>query len=84
MGHSIVNDYSIDGMQVRREGNNDEKRQRRNAYCAHRALTRTLNRGNLGRSVMLFYKKKRDDIEEAFPEVFTDKGQADFELEYGA
>ena len=83
VGHAVVNDYSIDGMQVRREGNDEEKRRRRNAYCAHRALTRTLNRGNLGRSVTLFYQKKRDDIEAAFPKVFTDKGREEFDLDYG-
>ena len=31
----------------------------------------------------LFYKNKRGEIEVAFPLVFTDKGQAEFDLEYG-
>ena len=42
-----------------------------------------MNRRNLGRSVMLFKKKKREDIEAAFPTVFTDKEQTEFDLKYG-
>ena len=83
VGHSVVNNYSVEGIQVRRDGTSEDQRQRRNAYCDHRAMTRTLNRGNLGRSVTLFYAKKRDAIEAEFPQVFTTKGQAEFDLEYG-
>ena len=75
VGHSVVSDYSIAGMQVRRDGSSEDKSQRCNTYYAHRALTRTLDKGNLGRSVTLFYKNKRVEIEAAFPDVFKVKGK---------
>lgn len=54
VGHFVVNDYSMAGMQVRRDGSSEKMRQRRNASCVHRALTRTLKKRILGRSVSLF------------------------------
>lgn len=70
-------------MQLRRDGSDDDNRQRRNAYCAHRALKRTINRVNLGRDVSLFYTKKVQEVVEAFPAVFTPKGQEELDLYYG-
>lgn len=52
-GNSVVSDYSILRIKIRRDGGSEEKRQRRSAYYAHRALEHTLRRGNLGRSVTL-------------------------------
>jgi len=83
VGHTVVNNYSIEGLQVRRDGRDEEQRKRRNAYCARRALKRTLDKGNLGRTVTLFYEKKMADIQAAFPDVFTIKGQSEFDLEFG-
>lgn len=82
VGHSVVSDNSILGMQVRRDGSNDETRQRRNSYCAHRALTRTVKRGNLAKSVTLFCKKEIKEVEAAFQAVFTPKDQAEFDQFY--
>ena len=73
--------YSPLSMQVRREID-EEKRARRNAYCAARALRRALN-GNVGRSVAVFYENLLAEVKEKFPAVFTDKGRAEFNHEYG-
>lgn len=83
MGHSAANYYNIAGMKVRRDGSSEEKGQRRKTYCAHRALTSTLKKERWGRSVTFFYEKKRADIETVFLHVFTEKGLAEFDLEYG-
>ena len=68
-------------MQVRR-GLDEEKRAKRSAYCAARALARTL-KGNLGRRVSAYYEKFLDEVKAKFPAVFTAKGQSEFNLEYG-
>ena len=81
IGYTVIAGYSILAMQVRREID-EERRARRNAYCAAKALERAL-RGNLGRSVSAFYETKLAEIKAKFPAVFTDKGQAEFNLEYG-
>ena len=81
IGYTVIAGYSILSMQVRREIY-EERRARRNAYCSARALERTL-KGNLGRSVSAFYETKLAEIKGKFPAVFTDKGQAEFNLEYG-
>lgn len=47
VSHSLVSAYSIAGMQFLRDGSSEEHRQRRNANCPHRALTRSLRHGNL-------------------------------------
>lgn len=80
VSHSVVNDYDINGMQVRINGSSEKQRKLRNAYCAHRVLTRALNRRKLCRIVNLFYKHKHAEIEAAFPGVFTVKGQAGLDL----
>lgn len=74
VGHSVGSDYSIAGMQVRRGESYEKQFQRRNAYCGHHALTQTLSRGNLGRRVTLLYKKKRTEVEDAFPLCLLQKG----------
>lgn len=81
-GHSVVNDYSIVGMQVRQERSSKEQLQRRNEKCAHRALTRTLSRGNLGGGMNLFYEKRQEKVKDTFAHVFTAKRRAEFDLEY--
>lgn len=47
------------------------------------ALTQKLSRGKLERSVTLFYKIKRAEVEPAFSKFFTAKSQTEFDLEYG-
>ena len=81
IGYTVISGYSILSMQVRREMD-EERRARRNAYCAAKALERTI-KGNLGRSVSAYYETKLAEIKGKFPAVFTDKGQAQFNLEYG-
>ena len=81
IGYSVIAGYSILSMQVRREID-EGRRNRRNAYCAARALERTL-KVNVGSSVSAFYETKLAEIKAKFPAVFTDKGQAEFNLEYG-
>ena len=81
IGYIVTAGYSILSMQVRREIE-EERRARRNAYCAAKVLERTL-KGKLGRSVSAFYENKLAEIKGKFPAVFTDKGQAEFNLEYG-
>ena len=66
-------------MQVRREID-EERRARRNAYCAAKALERTL-KGYLWRSVSAYYETKLVEIKGKFPAVFTDKWQAEFNLD---
>lgn len=63
VGHSA-------GMEVHRYGSSEEHRQLRSVYCAHRALTPTLSRGNLGQSVILLFKKKRAEVEGSLPVSF--------------
>ena len=81
IGYIVMSGYSPLSMQVRREID-EEKRARRNAYCAARALQRALN-GNVGRSVAAFYENLIAEVKAKFPAVFTDKGQAEFNHEYG-
>ena len=81
IGYIVISGYSPLSMQLRREID-VEKRARRNAYCAARALQRALN-GNLGRSVAAYYEKLMTEVKGKFPAVFTDKGQAEFNHEYG-
>ena len=81
IGYTVIAGYSILSMKVRREIE-EERRARRNAYCAAKALERAL-RGKLGCSVSAFYETKLAEIRGKFPAVFTDKGRADFNLEYG-
>ena len=38
--------------------------------------------GNVGRSVAAFYENLLAEVKGKFPAVFTDKGQAEFNLEY--
>ena len=49
IGYTVIAEYSPLSMQVRREID-EERRDRRNAYCAAKALERTL-KSNLGRGV---------------------------------
>lgn len=81
LGYRIISGYSPLFMQVRLEPE-EEKRARRNAYCAARAIERPL-KGNLGRSVLAHYKKPLAEVKGKFPIVFTDKGLAEFNLECG-
>lgn len=83
MVHSVVNEYCTAGIKVRRDESSEEHRQSRDEYCAHLPMTRTLSRENLGRSVTLIFKKKREEVETAFPQVFTKKIHAEFDLKYG-
>lgn len=83
VGHSVVDEYDTAVIQVRRDESSEKQRQRRNANCAHRTLRRTLRKVNMGRSVTLFYKKKRAEVKTAFTHVFTANGHAEFDLEYG-
>ena len=53
IGYTVIAGYSILSMYVRREID-EERRARLNAYCAAKALERTL-KGNLGRSVSAYY-----------------------------
>lgn len=80
VGQSVVNEYSIAGMQARLNGSSEKQHQMRNAYCAHHELPRTLRPGNPGRSVTIFYTQKRSEFKAAFPFVFTPKRQAKFDL----
>ena len=81
VGYKVMSGYSPLSMQVRREID-EEKRARRNAYCAARALERAI-RGNLGRSVSAYYENLLAEVKGKFPKVFTAKGQDEFNLEYG-
>ena len=81
VGYKVMSGYSALSLQVRREMD-EEKRARRNAYCAAKALERTL-KGNLGRSVTAYYENLLAEVKGKFPAVFTDKGQDEFNLEYG-
>jgi len=81
VGFKVMSGYSALSLQVRRELD-EEKRARRNAYCAAKAIERAL-KGNLGRSVNAYYEKLLAEVKGNFPVVFTDKGQAEFDLEYG-
>lgn len=46
IGHSIVNYFPIAGIGVRLYESSEEQRLWRNAYCAHRTLSRTLRPGD--------------------------------------
>ena len=81
IGYTVIEGYSPLSMQVRREID-EERRARRNAFCAAKALKRTL-KGNLGRSVSPYYETMLAEIKGKFPAVFTDKGKAELNLEYG-
>ena len=72
VGFIVISDYSLLSLQVRREAD-ENKRERRNAYCAGRVIGRML-KGNLGRSVTAYYQKQLTKVKRLYPEVFTEKG----------
>ena len=82
VGHTFEAAYTILSNQVRREAD-EAKRQRRNAYCALRAVNRTLSTG-LGQRVRLYYEGQKQMILNVAPEVCSAAGQAEFDGEYGA
>lgn len=67
VGHSMVRNCSLLGMQVRRKESSEDKWELHNAYCARRALKRALSRGIFGRSWTLFYGKRLRRWRLSFP-----------------
>lgn len=77
LAYTVKSSHSALTMHVRREIV-EEKRERRNTYCAARTIERTL-KGNIGKNVKAYYEKLLDEVKEKFPDVFTDKGQGEFD-----
>ena len=84
LGHTMVSNYSALDNHVRRGRDSEEQRQRRNAYCASRALRRAIRGNKLGRSVTIYYENLINEVEGKFPDVFTDDGQKEFQRYLGA
>lgn len=62
VGHSVVKDFFILGLQFYLDKSSADTRQRCNALFARRALKRTLKQENLGKSATKFYEKKDKEV----------------------